>query len=138
MTEHVNSAMNAPADPTDEKRVFTLVYADVPPSLNRAHSRHWSYFHKQKRFWESVFAGALMGASVPRGLAHVHAEASLRFPVVRRRDEGNFRWMLEKALGDALVKGRWLSDDTPEGFTTGALVFEAELGPKRTTVSLTT
>lgn len=61
----------------------------------------------------------------------------MRFPLQRGRDEGNFRWMLEKALGDALVTGRWLSDDTGGRFSTGAVTFETERGPKRTTLRIT-
>lgn len=118
-------------------RVFIMSYDDVPPSLNTAHSRHWSYFHKTKRRWQGIFSDLLLASGLPRKQDCVRAEASMRFPVTRRRDEGNFRWMLEKALGDALVSGGWILDDQPDSFTTGALTFEAELGRKRTTLRLT-
>ena len=47
----------------------------------------------------------------------------LRFPARRRRDSGNYRVMLEKALGDALVEGGWLPDDTPEHYEFGGVTF---------------
>ncbi len=117
-------------------RVVTLVVADVPPSLNRIHSRNWRVFYRHKKKWQGAFEGELLAASVPRGLSHVHAEADLRFRTRQRRDEGNFRWMLEKGLGDALSNGRWIADDTPEFFTTGALTFEATPGSSQTLVRL--
>ncbi len=77
-----------------------------------------------------------MAAKVPRGLHHVTANALLRFPTRRRRDEGNFRWLLEKALGDALQNGGWLPDDTPEFYLFGRCQFDPEPGPARTIVTI--
>ena len=122
--------------PVHESAV-TIEVRDAPVSLNRARGAHWSVFRKEKQRWQDQFEGLLMAISLPRGLAHVHATAVIRFPVRRPRDEGNFRWMLEKALGDALTNGRWLADDTPEHFTTGAVTFEKDPGAKRTVVTLT-
>jgi len=53
-----------------------------------------------------------MEREVPRRLKRVDVNATLRFKQRRRRDEGNFRVILEKACGDALVEGGWLPDDT--------------------------
>jgi hypothetical protein len=119
------------------ERAVTLVYDDAPPSLNREAGRHWSSFRRTKQRWQAIFEGLLMASELPRGLESVSATAALRFPVRRPRDEGNFRWLLEKALGDALVRGRWIADDTADRFRTGELSFEEERGPKRTTVLLT-
>lgn len=58
----------------------------------------------------------LLTTELPRRLMSVEATAVLFFPVARRRDEGNYRWLLEKALGDALVNGGWLPDDTPDRY----------------------
>lgn len=77
-----------------------------------------------------------MAERCPRGLATVHASASLRFAVRRRRDEGNYRTPLEKALGDALVNGGWLPDDTPEHFRFGGVLIEPDTGPARTIVTI--
>jgi hypothetical protein len=109
----------------------------VPPSLNRReHHGHWAKFAAVKGQWERDL-GLLMLAEKrtwPKGLLAVHATAILSFPVARRRDEGNFRWLLEKALGDALHEGGWIADDTPEYFTFGEVTFDR--GPHKTTVIL--
>jgi hypothetical protein len=120
-----------------ESRVVTLSLHDVPPSLNRVAGTHWRVFHREKAAWQRNIEMALLVAAVPRGLARVHATAHLRFPQRRRRDEGNFRWLLEKALGDALTNGRFLADDTAAQFTTGAVTFDPEPGPKHTAIRLT-
>lgn len=62
--------------------------------------------------------------------------ASLRFPVKRRRDEGNFRALIEKALGDALQNGGWIPDDTPELYRFGELKFDDKTGPPQTSLLL--
>ena len=41
-----------------------------------------------------------------------------------------------RALGDALVNGGWLPDDTPEHFRFGALVFEVVSGVRATRVHI--
>jgi hypothetical protein len=54
---------------------------------------------------------------VPGG--RVEASAVLLVPDRRGRDEGNYRTPLENALGDALVRGAWLPDDTPAHYRFG-------------------
>lgn len=78
-----------------------------------------------------------MIAQVPRGLESVTATAELRFKQRRRRDEGNFRVILEKALGDALVEGGWLADDTADHFRFGLLELSAPSPEPVTEVHLT-
>ena len=114
-----------------------LAISDTPPSLNRAGTRgsHW-LVSKAKRRWQADLELLLLGSGLPRGLQHVSASATLRFPTRRRRDAGNYSWLLEKALGDALVNGRWLADDTPEFFEFSGVSFSAESGPHQTIVSL--
>jgi hypothetical protein len=68
---------------------------------------------------------ALMEQAVPRNLKSVMATAALQFKQRRRRDEGNFRVILEKALGDALVEGGWLADDTADLYRFGAMELSA-------------
>lgn len=100
-----------------------------PVSLNRG--GHWTVRHKRKRQAEGELAILLLAAGVPRPIPgdRLRATAELLFPTARRRDEGNYRTALEKALGDALCPHdpeapfRWLSDDTPEHFTFGAVTF---------------
>lgn len=115
----------------------TIVIADTPPSMNTYSHAHWRKFHSIKKTWQAIFAEELMVLRREIGRAgSVHATASLRFPQRRRRDEGNYRAALEKALGDALVQGGFLVDDTPEYFTFGAVTFEEEKGANQTTVIL--
>lgn len=80
---------------------------------------------------------ALLAARVPKPLPPVRASAVLRFSSKRKRDEGNFRSVLEKALGDALQLG-WLEDDTPEFFTFGDLSFDEETGTPLTKIVIET
>lgn len=95
--------------------------------------------HKAKQALRADLQRLLIAADVPRPIPgdRVRASAELLFPIGRRRDEGNYRTGLEKALGDALAPAptkaerlhgleplwRWLTDDTPEHFTFGAVTF---------------
>jgi hypothetical protein len=114
---------------------FTLVFHETPKSLNRTAKSQWPFIREKKK-WEGNFQIRLMTEKVPRHLKGVVASAVLTFPSVRRRDEGNFRFMLEKALGDTLVGGGWLEDDTPENFRFERCLFEPERGDALTVVTL--
>lgn len=121
------------------ERPVVIEWHATPPSLNRSNHRkaHWRW-SRAKADWEKVLALLLLecGSHFPRGdVAFVHADAILRFPIARRRDEGNFRALLEKALGDAL-QIHWLEDDTGEHFRFGSLFFEPDRGPARTRIRL--
>lgn len=121
-----------------ERASYELVLHETPPSLNAVGSRghsHWLYTNTKKR-WQGNFGVALMAAKVPRKLKRVEASAVLRFRQKRKRDEGNFRTMLEKALGDMLTLGGWLDDDTPEQYSFKAVEFDPEKGPARTLIRL--
>lgn len=107
---------------------------ETPPSLNRVAGRRWEWT-KAKRRWQTDLGVLLMAERLPRGLQRVEASAVLTFPTNRRRDEGNYRSLLEKSLGDALVEGGWLDDDTPDYFAFNAVTFA--LGSARTTLDLT-
>ena len=107
----------------------------TPPSLNVIAGRGSRFaFTNAKKQWERDLGILLMAERLPRGLARVEASAVLTFSTRRRRDTGNYRALLEKALGDCLTAGGWLPDDTPEHYDFGALTF-AE-GAARTTVEL--
>jgi hypothetical protein len=58
------------------------------------------------------------------------------FPDRRRRDQGNHRFIVEKALGDALVAGGWLPDDTWEHYEFGGLAMRVERGESWTRLML--
>jgi hypothetical protein len=109
----------------------------LPPSPNATQHRHWTRVRAGKRQLQGDLEIVLMAARLPRPLpGQVQASAVLLVPDRRRRDEGNFRTPLEKALGDALVNGGWLSDDTPEHFHFDTLVFKHEPGVRATRLLL--
>lgn len=119
-------------------RKYQLSLPETPPSLNAVGSRgrsHWPYT-KAKKKWEGMLFIALLEAKVPKGLLTVDASAVLRFSSKRRRDEGNYRMMLEKALGDILVTGGWLQDDTPDFYAFNRLEFGEKCGDARTIINL--
>lgn len=116
---------------------YVISTPSTPPSMNVASKGSWRRFHSYKKRWQRLLEGELMVARLPRGLSAVRATALLTFPVERRRDEGNYRAVLEKALGDALVNGGWLADDTPDSFTFGELTFGHDPGSRpHTTIRL--
>lgn len=114
-----------------------LEYDDCPPSLNKLSGHHYKgkYAGAKKR-WEGIVAMLFMVGKVPRKLARVEVTAELRFPDKRTRDEGNFRFMLEKATGDALKKGGWLPDDGADMYQFGSVTFDAEKGRRRTRLTV--
>ena len=121
----------------DGRRIYTLTLLSTPRSINALGTRgSWKARHYAKKGLESELQTHLMVAAVPRNIQRVVASAQLRFPTRRRRDEGNFREPLEKALGDALVSGGWLPDDTPEHFRFERLEFVSEPGSAYTRISL--
>lgn len=119
---------------------FNLVFShdDTPPSLNAVGSRGGQMaFHRKKKEWQAIFETLLMQTGFPRDWNEMTATARLTFPTKHRRDEGNYRTLLEKALGDALVNGGWLPDDTPEHFLFERVHFEQKTGKPKTTIELT-
>lgn len=112
----------------------------TPPSLNKLGARGAPrQFHRTKRRWQGMLESHLTAVSsgyggmrpedrLPRPSERITASAVLSFPTNRRRDEGNYRSMLEKALGDALTNGGWLTDDTPEHFRFDRVEFEHRPG----------
>lgn len=118
---------------------YRLELAETPPSLNRFGSvggGTYYLYRRLKKEWQETLGVALMAAGVPRGLGKVSATATMRFSTRRKRDEGNFRWLLEKALGDTLVNGGWLADDDAAAFTFGAVTFDPEPGDPLTVIEL--
>jgi hypothetical protein len=115
----------------------TLRIPGTPPSFNKVglHS-HWAVGRKAKQDWEQWLSIALMEQKVPRGLKRVEATATLRFKQRRKRDEGNFRALLDKALGDVLQAGGWLADDTPDFYRFGELTLFAPVPQPETIVLL--
>lgn len=126
-----------------DEDVAMIELAYTPPSINqvavgRAASRGAGIAStRAKKRLQSDLESMLLVGRVPRPLEYVVAAARLRFARRNsRRDEGNFRTPLEKALGDALVNGGWLADDTPDTFRFDRLTFDPEPGEPRTQLLL--
>lgn len=122
--------------------VVTIELPSVPPSLNRSRggNQGQASVAKQNRIKQELQQELwtyLRLSALPKHCTRITAEARLRFPVRRGRDEGNFSWLLEKALGDALQSGQYLESDTPDHYQFGKLEFEEHPGPVRTLVILT-
>lgn len=83
-----------------------------------------------------MLMGYLSNSKLPGNLTQVWASAVLTFPDKRKRDEGNFRFMLEKALGDILVTRGYLEDDDADRYSFQRLTFAEERGPKLTVLTL--
>lgn len=116
--------------------VCSLIYQDVPPSLNAiaTHGTHWPYTKAKKR-WQEIIEGLLLVSKLPP-MERVSASAELTFPTRQRRDTGNFRFMLEKALGDALVNAGKLADDDADRYSFGHVTMGYEKGHRMTVIRL--
>lgn len=101
----------------------TIALAYVPKSLNRTVGGSPWTWRQAKASLQRDFEALLMAERIPRPVEHIAASAQLTFTTTRRRDEGNYRTLIEKALGDALTNGGWLADDTPEYYQFGGLTF---------------
>jgi hypothetical protein len=64
-----------------------------------------------KHAWQETLTIALQESGLSRGLDSVMVEGLIGFPDRAERDQGNFRWLVEKALGDALQTGGWIESD---------------------------
>lgn len=108
----------------------------APPSLNVLGSGNQFAFQAHKKAWQALLAEQIAATDLPKGLAHILAEGECTFPTRTRRDQGNHRFMLEKALGDALQDGGWLADDDWERYEFGGLAARHEKGVSRTRLIL--
>lgn len=108
----------------------------VPASYNTTRYAPWQVSHRYASRLRDDLGFAMMASDLPRGLDTILASAVLVFPTRRRRDEGNFRTPLEKALGDCLTAARYLADDTPDQYRFGGLTFQDEPGAASTIITL--
>lgn len=101
------------------------LHLGLPLSLNVVGSRGgYHTYNNFKEAWEEVLLKELAASGLPAGwhadapdgalkIDTISAEGQVCFPIMRKdRDQGNFRWFIEKCLGDALVKGGYLIDDS--------------------------
>lgn len=111
---------------------------DTPQSLNVVGQRgSWQATHYAKKRWQAIIEKYLMMARLPRPLPHfLKVSAVMVFPTLHRRDAGNFKSPLEKALGDALVNGGWIVDDTPRWWEFKEFEFAPHRGHSTTIINL--
>lgn len=119
------------------KRARTHIdHAGAPPSMNVLGSGNQFVYQAHKKAWQETLTEQLEMAELPRGLRRVVCEGEVTFPDRRKRDQGNHRFFLEKALGDALTSGGWLEDDDWDSFEFGGLAASYEKGVSRTRLLL--
>jgi hypothetical protein len=107
-----------------------------PPSVNPLGSGDMRAYQDQKKRWQALLIDLLSASGLPRPLERVLVEGEATFPTRQRRDQGNHRFLIEKALGDALVEGRWLRDDSWEQYEFGNLMASYEKGVSATRLIL--
>ncbi len=114
-----------------------MSHVGAPPSLN-VHGSGANVFTYQtmKQNWMERLTQLLRESGLPKGLASVRARGQVCFPDRQRRDQGNFRFLIEKALGDALVKGGWLEDDDWSRYQFGDLDYAYDKGQSWTALTI--
>lgn len=91
---------------------LNVAHLGAPPSLNSGGSgMDRMAFQSLKKAWQAALTERLEESGLPKGLQSVTVEGLIGFPTLKERDQGNYRWMIEKALGDALEEGGWLESD---------------------------
>jgi hypothetical protein len=108
----------------------------APPSVRVLGSGDQFRYQALKKAWQDLLTVALAASELPRPSARVFVEGEVTFPDRIKRDQGNHRFLLEKALGDALVEGGWLRDDDWDRYEFGGLSALYEKGVSRTRLLL--
>jgi hypothetical protein len=104
-------------------------HAGVPPSFNAGGSGTNRFtYQNTKKLWEGLLIEQLTLVRLPKPLGGVDVEGIMGFPDRTRRDQGNFRVLIEKILGDALVEGGWLEDDSWDYYEFGGLAARYDKG----------
>jgi len=116
----------------------TLELAYTPVSYNETRYAHWAVARRHASQLRDDLVTLLRASHAPAAGPdqRITASAHLRFPTRRRRDTGNFRTPLEKALGDALQIAGIIHDDTPDLYTLDRLRFATQPGPHQTIITL--
>lgn len=131
----------ARSEPGAARGVAVLVIPVLPVSFNQTRYAPWYVTRSKNKPFVDALTLVLNTSRLPRPragehLASVEASAVLRFKDRRRRDEGNYRTTIEKALGDALTGRGYLEDDTPDQYRFTTCEFDPERGTPQTTLTL--
>jgi hypothetical protein len=109
----------------------------APPSFNAfGRSGDGFVYAGLKQQWSRVLLPLLEASGLPKGLRRVVVEGEVSFPDRAKRDQGNYRVLLEKVLGDVLVDGGWLDDDDWDRYEFGNLQRRDEGRVSRTRLML--
>lgn len=117
----------------------SMLHVGAPPSLNiigATGSGNRFVYQAVKHAWQSRLIELMKEEGLPTGLSKVMAEGQVCFPDRTKRDCGNYRYILEKALGDALVEGGWLKDDSWDFYSFGGLEYTYQKGVSWTRLML--
>ena len=114
-----------------------MAHVGTPQSIRGFGSgaNHFQY-QEMKHRWQDRLTVLLQAAGVPYRLDHVLAEGQVCFPDRKKRDQGNYRFILEKALGDALVLGGWLDNDDWDHYEFGRLRYAYDKGQAWTALTI--
>lgn len=96
-------------------------HVGAPDSFNVMAGRDPNVYRAIVDKWRPVLTAALEASGLPKGLDGVVVEAEVSFGDNVERDRGNHAVMLDKALGDALVAGGWLTKDSWSRYGFGEL-----------------
>lgn len=114
-----------------------MIHHGTPQSLNvHGSSAQMFAYQNMKHNWQVRLGELMEQAALPPKLGYVYAEGQCCFPDRRARDQGNFRFMLEKALGDALVEYGYLEDDDWSRYEFGRLHRAYQKGDSWTALTL--
>lgn len=108
----------------------------APESFNAMAGRDPNIYRAAVDRWAEALGPLLDASGLPRPLRRVTVEGEVSFGDGRERDQGNYRVIVEKALGDALVRGGFLLADTWSRYEFGGLQREDEPGVSRTRLML--
>lgn len=116
---------------------LTIEIPRCPPSMNDNSIRsNWRGFQEMKKSWQTEIETMLMVQQAPRrGYVRAMAGAFMRFQAAAaRRDKGNYAYLFDKALGDALDNFGAIPDDDSLHYYFGGVEIESDRGPDRTLI----
>jgi hypothetical protein len=123
-------------------RARSDVLHNVPTLNDFGSGNTWVGYQGALKKWKPWLQDALAEAGLPRPLDSVLVEGMMCFPTRdptgarRGRDQGNHRYFIEKALGDALEDGGWLVSDSWAHYEFGNLAHCVIAGQRWTSLRL--
>jgi hypothetical protein len=112
-----------------------MAHIGTTKSVNEFLSKDIFVYRGLKSKWELRLLD-LLDASPLEPCGRIVAEGEMVFPRRHLPDQGNHRFLIEKALGDALQLGKYLPDDDWSRYEFGALSFSYEPGVAATRLVL--